>query len=102
MEESRDRAGAVGGSCSVMIWGGTLRDLYVLLKTCGADAGWKREVTQWMKTLYEGGCVYQTVHQKRSSRGAWVAQLVKRPTSAQVMISQFVCSSPALGSMLTA
>ena len=35
-------------------------------------------------------------------RGTWVAQLVKCPTSAQVMISWFVGSSPALGSMLTA
>ena len=35
-------------------------------------------------------------------RGAWVAQSVKRPTSAQVMISQFVSSSPASGSVLTA
>ena len=35
-------------------------------------------------------------------RGTWVAQLVKHPTSAQVMISQFVSSSPALGSVLTA
>ena len=34
--------------------------------------------------------------------GAWVAQLVERLTSAQVMISQFVGSSPALGSVLTA
>ena len=34
--------------------------------------------------------------------GAWVAQLVERPTSAQVMISQFVSSSPVLGSVLTA
>ena len=36
------------------------------------------------------------------SRGAWVAQSVKRPTSAQVMISQFMSSSPVLGSVLTA
>ena len=35
-------------------------------------------------------------------RGAWVAQSVKRPTSAQVMISRFVGSSPALGSVRTA
>ena len=35
-------------------------------------------------------------------RGAWVAEWVKRPTSAQVMISQFVGSSPAWGSVLTA
>ena len=34
--------------------------------------------------------------------GAWVAQLVKRPTLAQVMISQFVGSSPTSGSVLTA
>ena len=34
--------------------------------------------------------------------GTWVAQSVKRPTSAQVMISQFVGLSPALGSVLTA
>ena len=32
---------------------------------------------------------------KGSYRGAWVAQSVKRPTLAQVMISQSVGSSPA-------
>ena len=37
-----------------------------------------------------------------NSWGAWVAQSVKRPTSVQVMISQFVGSSPASGSVLTA
>ena len=36
------------------------------------------------------------------SWGAWVAQSVKRPTSAQVMISRFMSSSPVLGSVLTA
>ena len=34
--------------------------------------------------------------------GAWVAQSVTCPTSAQVMISQFMGSSPASGSVLTA
>ena len=34
--------------------------------------------------------------------GAWVAQSVERPTSAQVMISQLVSSSPASGSVPTA
>ena len=34
--------------------------------------------------------------------GASVAQSVKRPTSAQAMISQFMGSSPASGSVLTA
>ena len=33
-------------------------------------------------------------------RGAWVAQSVKRPTSAQVTISRSVSSSPASGSAL--
>ena len=36
------------------------------------------------------------------NRGTWVAQSVGRPTSAQVMISQSVSSSPASGSALTA
>ena len=35
-------------------------------------------------------------------RGAWVAQLDKRPTSAQVTISQFVGSGPASGAVQTA
>ena len=38
----------------------------------------------------------------KGRRGAWVAQSVKRPTSAQVMISRSVSSSPASGSVLTA
>ena len=39
---------------------------------------------------------------KRKSRGARVAQLAERPTSAQVMTSQSVSSSPESGSGLTA
>ena len=35
-------------------------------------------------------------------RGAWVAQSVKHPTSAQVIILQFVSLSPTSGSVLTA
>ena len=35
-------------------------------------------------------------------RGTWLDQWVKHLTSAQVMISQFVVLSPALGSVLTA
>ena len=38
----------------------------------------------------------------RLSRGAWVAQLAKRLTSAHIMISQLVSLSPAPGSVLTA
>ena len=40
--------------------------------------------------------------QNGSPWSTWVAQSVKRPTSAQVMISRFVGSSPAPGSVLTA
>ena len=36
------------------------------------------------------------------TRGTWVDQWVGRPTSAQVMTSQFMSSSPASGSMLRA
>ena len=39
---------------------------------------------------------------KMIMRGAWVAQLVECPTSAQVMISRFVGSRPTSGSVLTA
>ena len=39
---------------------------------------------------------------KSDNGGAWVAQLVKRPTLAQVMTSWFVGSSPISGSVLTA
>ena len=37
-----------------------------------------------------------------SHRGAWGAQSVEHPTSAQLMISRFVSSSPASGSVPTA
>ena len=40
--------------------------------------------------------------EKKKVWGAWVAQSVKHLTSAQVMISQLVGSSPTLGSVLTA
>ena len=38
----------------------------------------------------------------RKCWGIWVAQSVEHLTSAQVMISQFVSSSPVSGSVLTA
>ena len=37
----------------------------------------------------------------KNYRGAWVAQSVRRPTSAQVVISRFMSSSSASGSVLT-
>ena len=39
---------------------------------------------------------------KKKPRGTWVAQSVEHPTLAQVMISRFVSSRPALGSLLSA
>ena len=55
----------------------------------------------------EGVCFRSTsvgssFHIKKNHQGAWVAQSVERPTSAQVMVSQFVGSSPMSGSVLTA
>ena len=41
------------------------------------------------------------MNNKYPNRGAWVAQSVERPTSAQVMISRFVSSTSAWGSVLT-
>ena len=38
----------------------------------------------------------------KENRGAWVAQSVECPTSAQIMISHSVSLSPVLGSVLTA
>ena len=37
---------------------------------------------------------------KSNNWGVWVAQLVKHPTLAQVMISRFMSSSPVSGSVL--
>ena len=39
---------------------------------------------------------------ERRKRGAWVSQSLELQTSAQVMISWLVSSSPASGSVLTA
>ena len=49
-----------------------------------------------------GGGIESPRQKSRRLRGAWVAQLVKCLASAQVMISRFVTSSPASGSVLTA
>ena len=46
--------------------------------------------------------VLANVVRNKRYRGVWVAQSVERPTSAQVMISWSVGSSPASGSVLTA
>ena len=48
-----------------------------------------------------GKCPASLVIQKCRFRGAWVAQWVKHLISAQVMISRFMSSRPASGSVLT-
>ena len=53
-----------------------------------------------------GGTIQEEHRTKQSithmERGTWEAQSVKHPSSAQVMISWFVSSRPALGSLLSA
>ena len=49
-----------------------------------------------------GNTVFADVIKNLKIWGAWGAQSVERPTSAQVTISRFVGSSPASGSVLTA
>ena len=46
-------------------------------------------------------CEQDGVCSRMKSWGAWVAQSVERSTSARVMISRFVGSSPMSGSVLT-
>ena len=47
-------------------------------------------------------CIQHMKVIKVAKRGTWVAQSVGRGTLAQVMISQFMGSSPSSGSVLTA
>ena len=67
-------------------------------------SGNKRSLQNRVQTPSHGEIRYSemaTIHNAvLSIRGTWVAQPVKCPTSAQVMISQFVSSSPTSGSLL--
>ena len=56
-------------------------------------------MTQFLH-LFSTQIIY--LHRKINQGDAWVAQSVRHPTLAQVLISQFVSSSPASGSVLTA
>ena len=66
-------------------------------RICTHFRGGKREAS-----VGEKGPGKQPLCKNTSRRGAWVAQSVERLTSAQVMISRSVGSSPASGSVLTA
>ena len=61
--------------------------------------GDKHTVKSMSRVMSDGGRCHQ---ESRTGWGAWVAQSVGQPTSAQVMISRSVSSSPASGSVLTA
>ena len=83
-----------------------------------ANLGWQTEASRCL-SVWGGGmwlkcCGYRLIFQPCSDIhrinhtlehsdywGAWVAQLVRHLTSAQVMILVFVSLSPTLGSLLT-
>ena len=63
---------------------------------CMTGVPWSHDWPMWLSLLMRGHVL------KLRDGGTWVAQSVKHLTSAQVMISQFVSSSPVSGSVLTA
>ena len=69
-------------------------------------SGWGRVALQLNPSTFLLGFLLSlkqiNIKKKIFFRGAWVAQSVKRPTSAQVTISRSVSSSPVSGSGLMA
>ena len=61
-----------------------------------------RNVTLFMDDGHRAVRKYQLPPNVMPGWGTWVAQSFVHPTSAQVMISRLVSSSPVLGSVLTA
>ena len=59
-------------------------------------------ISRYISAFYQTtfSIIYQSLN--KTAWGTWVAQLVKRPTLAQVMTSWFMSSSPTLGSLLKA
>ena len=82
-------------------------DTWGLLPQCPPRPRWKRDLegTPWggcgaqISQIVEEACACE---QECWGGGAWVAQSVKRLTSAQVTISLFLSLSPESGSVLTA
>ena len=68
----------------------------------GTSHMWVYSSLRWKVTESFLHLLFLKFLQLKVFRGAWVAQPVKRLTSAQVMISRFVGSSPVLGSALSA
>ena len=56
---------------------------------------------KWTPCLMEG-ILSSSLGRSSIDWGTWVTQSIKHPTSAQVMIPQFLGSNPMLGSMLIA
>ena len=64
--------------------------------------GWKPKTAfPRLQCSLVSGWKFKFTNKMQQGRGAWVAQSVKLLTSAQVMISQSVGSSPMSGSVLT-
>ena len=63
-----------------------------------ADIGSARAIHSFLQVLWSWQAAHQELPVKgRTTGGAWVAQSVKRPTSAQVKISRLASSRPPIG-----
>ena len=67
-----------------------------------SSAGFSSDCEALTKPVSPAEKLEMKIQTSRDCRDTWVAQSVGRPTSAQVVISQSVSSSPASGSVLTA
>ena len=67
----------------------------------GVGRGIQGRGGQGLSISFSMSLTFKSYTKNRHLQGAWVAQSVKHPTSAQVMISRFVSLSPTLGSLLS-
>ena len=114
MEDGGDREGqgavcnlhrmARGSSLRMQCWSRDLEGVEEGANWVSRERPFQKERTACVKAQCGvWGVCWGPLRTRRSLYGGtWVARLVERPTSAQVMISQFVGSSPASGSVLTA
>ena len=69
-----------------------------IIGRCHPILSWAQFNKHFMRAFYKA----DTVLKLEIQWGPWVAQSIERPTSAQVMISQSMSSSPTSDSVLTA